>query len=100
MRALRAVPEAGKQRQSFVHIKQQSHEPCMTFLDRLKNSLKKKSVDNEQERALVFQQLAIENANADIQKVLFALKSPTTKEFAQQKALEWKLQELSSWKQG
>lgn len=71
----------------------------MSFLDRLKNSVKKQ-IDKEQERALVFQQLAIENANADYQKVLLALKNSTTKEFAQEKALEWKLSELSNWKQG
>lgn len=51
----------------------------MTFLDRLKKSLEKQVV-NEQARALVFQQLAIENANADCQKVLHALKNPTTEE--------------------
>lgn len=48
-------------------------------------------------RALVFQQLAIENTNVDYQKVLRALKNPTT--FAQQKALDWKLLELSNSKQ-
>ncbi|POI36021.1 hypothetical protein CIB84_000227 [Bambusicola thoracicus] len=43
--------------------------------------------------------LAIENANADCEKVLRTLKNPTTKEFAQQKALEWKPSELSNSKQ-
>lgn len=47
MRALPSCTEAGKQRQSFVSIKQQPQEPYMTFLDRLKNSLEKQ-VDNEQ----------------------------------------------------
>jgi len=42
----------------------------------------------------------IENANADYQEVLRAVKNPTTEEFAQQKALEWKLSELSNSKQG
>ena len=99
MHVLQAVPQTGKLRQSFVSIKQQFQEPYMSFLDRLKNSVKKQ-IDKEQERALVFQQLAIENANADYQKVLLALKNSTTKEFAQEKALEWKLSELSNWKQG
>lgn len=39
----------------------------MSFADRLKNSLEKQ-VDNKQERALVFQQLVIENVNADFEK--------------------------------
>jgi len=70
---------AGEQRQSFVSIKQQPQEPYMMFLDRFNNSLEK-HVDNAQVRALIFQQLAIENANADCQKVLHALKNPTTEE--------------------
>lgn len=79
MHALRAMPEAGEQRQSFVSIKQQPQEPYMMFLDRLKNSLEKQ-VDNAQARALIFQQLAIENVHADHQKVLHALKYPSTEE--------------------
>lgn len=77
--ALQAGPEAGKQRQSFVSIKQQPQEPYVTFLDRLKNSLEKQ-VDNKQVRALVFQQVAIENANADCQKVLRTLQNPITED--------------------
>lgn len=68
LRALESVPEAGKQRQQFVHIKPEPGKPFMKFLDRLNYSLQKQ-VENEAARDYILKQLAVENANPDCQRL-------------------------------
>lgn len=76
LHALKSVPEAGKQRQPFVHIKPEPGKPFMKFLDRLNDALQKQ-VENEAARDYILKQLAVENANPDCQKALQPLKNPS-----------------------
>lgn len=76
LRALKTVPEAGKHRQPFVRIKQETNKPFMKFLGRLNEALEKQ-IDYEQAREYIFKQLAVENANPDCQKVLQPLRNPS-----------------------
>lgn len=74
LRAICQIPDTNLSNASFTSIKQEAAEPYIKFLDHLQNTLERQ-VENEAGWDALLTQLAIENANADCQKVLHSVKN-------------------------
>ena len=70
--AMVKVPETGKTEKSFTRIIQQTNEPYMQFIDRLRDALDKQ-IDNADAKEALLLKLAVENANVDCKRVLQTL---------------------------
>lgn len=75
-RAFLSVPDADRPQKSFVDIRQGAKENYMQFVDRLKDALDKQ-ISQQEAREFLLLKLAVENANADCQRVLRPLENPT-----------------------
>ncbi|GAB0175961.1 endogenous retrovirus group K member 10 Gag polyprotein-like [Grus japonensis] len=69
LRALRRVPDFGKQESSFASIRQGPQEPYIQFLDRLQTAIQRQ-IDSSEAAELLLFQLAIENANTDCRRAI------------------------------
>lgn len=74
LHAIHRIPYTNSSNASFTSIKQEAAEPYIKFLDHLQNTLERQ-VENEAGWDALLTQLAIENANADCQKVLHSVKN-------------------------
>ncbi|XP_055554235.1 endogenous retrovirus group K member 5 Gag polyprotein-like [Falco cherrug] len=69
------VPDLQKPQKAFTNITQESREPYMQFIDRLKQALERQ-VDNAEARDILLTKLAVENANVDCKRLLKSLPNP------------------------
>lgn len=74
LHAIRRIPDTNSSNASFTSIKQEAAEPYIKFLDHLQNT-QERQVENQAGRDALLKQLAVENTNADCQKVLHSVKN-------------------------